>query len=217
MNKNPKYKSSAFYCPICKVFAKQDWFLYVEGLNIIENEFKMQKTSSDFLNNLSVSICSHCKNYALWVDKKMVYPKDSIAPLPNEDMPDDVKSDFMEARKIVSESPRGACALLRLALQKLMRTLGEDGKNLNHDIGNLVKKGLDKKIQEALDSIRVIGNEAVHPGELNLKDDEETALALFKIMNFIIETQISAKKQITNIYDSLPEDKKQGINNRDNI
>ena len=49
--------------------------------------------------------------------------------------------------------------------------MGEKGKDINTDIGNLVKKGLPIKVQESLDILRVIGNEAVHPGQLDLKDD----------------------------------------------
>jgi hypothetical protein len=82
---------------------------------------------------LAVSICQHCGDYSLWLDEAMLYPISSIAPTPVDDMPPEVKDDYIEARSIVNASPRAACALLRLALTKLMFSLGEKGKDLNTD------------------------------------------------------------------------------------
>jgi hypothetical protein len=96
--------------------------------------------------------------------------------MPHEDMPADVRSDFAEAAAIVDISPRGAAALLRLAVERLMPHLEAKAKNINDGIGQLVARGLDPKIQKALDVLRVIGNEAVHPGQIDLKDDKTTAL-----------------------------------------
>ncbi|HNJ61220.1 MAG TPA: DUF4145 domain-containing protein, partial [Chitinophagales bacterium] len=80
---------------------------------------------------------------------------------------------------------------------------------------NLVKKGLPPKVQEALDSVRVIGNESVHPGELNINDNREIAAQLFKLVNFIATKMISEPKEIDEIYNSLPEKKLKGIEERD--
>jgi len=145
----------------------------------------------------------------------MVYPGLSIGPLPVEDMPKDVKEDFIEARDIVGASPRAAAALLRLALQKLMPHLEEKGKNLNDDIANLVKKGLPVRIQKALDIVRVIGNNAVHPGELDLRDDAQTAIALFELLNMIVELLITQPKKLTDLYDKIPDSTKEAIRKRD--
>lgn len=202
----PSFKANAFHCPNCGVYAHQKWFelIYAED----------QSTLSS-VNGYSLSICERCKGYALWLNEKMLHPVSSIAPLPTEDIPADVKEDFIEARNIVNASPRAAVALLRLALQKLMVDLGEKGENINDDIANLVRKGLPEKIQKALDSVRVIGNNAVHPGKIDLKDDIQTAITLFDLLNMIIEVMITQPKEIDEIYGKLPSSTKEAIKKRD--
>jgi hypothetical protein len=49
----------------------------------------------------------------------------------------------------------------------------------------LVAEGLNPKIQKAIDLVRVVGNNAVHPGQINLDDNSAIALKLFKIINMI--------------------------------
>ena len=87
----------------------------------------------------------------------------------------------------------------------LVKKLGEDENNLNKAIGNLVKKGLPEKIQKALDSVRVIGNNAVHPGKINIEDKPEIANVLFGLVNFITEKMIRDDQTVDKIFSSLPE------------
>jgi hypothetical protein len=134
---------------------------------------------------------------------------------PNDDLPDEILRDFEEAREIANASPRGAAALLRLCIQKLCRHLGEKGEKLDADIATLVRKGLNPFVQKSLDIVRVIGNEAVHPGELDLKDDTETALRLFELVNAIAEQMISHPKAVDEMYKKLPENKRKAIEHRD--
>ena len=145
----------------------------------------------------------------------MIYPDEGPAEAPNADMPPDVLSDYMEASIIVSRSPRGAAALLRLAIQKLCKHLGEPGKNINEDIKAMVANGLPKRVQQALDTVRVIGNEAVHPGTIDLNDNRDIALSLFRLVNFICEKMITEEKEVDDIFQSLPEAKRAGIESRD--
>ena len=105
--------------------------------------------------------------------------------------------------------------MLRLAIQKLCIQLGEKGLDLNTDIGNLVKKGLPQKVQQSLDTLRVIGNEAVHPGQIEMKDNVETASALFRLVNFIAEKLITEPNEIEEIYSTIPDNKKEQIAKRD--
>lgn len=218
----PYFNGDAFNCPYCEAYAHQEWYNMAK---VIIPEFRgvgygssvPDNRHSGRLDDFKISHCSKCGNYSVWFKEEMIFPKVANAPLPFEDMPEDVKEDFLEAREIVNASPRGAGGLLRLALQKLMPHLGEEGKNLNKDIGNLVKKGLPVEIQQALDSLRVIGNESVHPGDLDLKDDFETVQALFNVINFIVDRMIIQPKKIEELYAVLPASKKEGIENRDNV
>lgn len=165
--------------------------------------------------NLHLSRCAHCQGVSVWVHDTLVFPLSNIGPAPNQDLPSEIKKDFEEARSIAQLSPRGAAALLRLAIQKLCGELGESGKNINSDISNLVKKGLDPRIQKALDIVRVIGNEAVHPGTMNIDDDFEAVSQLFLLVNLIAERMITHPKAIDEIYSQLPGDKITAIEKRD--
>jgi hypothetical protein len=163
---------------------------------------------------LKVSFCEHCEKQAIWWNSHLVFPDQSAAPPPVDEMPENIRKDFQEAAAIVSRSPRGAAALLRLAVQKLCVHLGERGENLNSDISALVKKGLPPKLQRSLDIVRVIGNNAVHPGQI-ATDDETVALQLFPLVNLIVESMISIPERIAAVYEELPDTARAAIEERD--
>jgi hypothetical protein len=165
--------------------------------------------------NVAISKCFNCADIALWLSDRQVYPEASTVMPPNPDLPDDAKFDYREAASIVEKSPRGAAALLRLALQKLCLALGGHGKNINEDIGLLVKNGLDIRVQQALDIVRVTGNNAVHPGEMDLRDDKDTAGRLFSLVNLIADILISQPKEIAAVYEGLPAGARQAVTRRD--
>lgn len=212
--KVPAFRAASFNCPHCGALANQLWSdIY---LNLVEDDDYTE------VDDYTVSLCFSCKRIGLWLGNgatwpKLVYPEiiEDNLPDPNQDLDDDIQSDFIEARSIIHLSPRGAAAILRLCLQKLCVQLGQKGKNINEDISALVKKGLDPKIQQALDIVRVVGNNAVHPGEIDLKDNSQTALSLLSLINLIAEVMISQPKHIQTLYDSLPAGAIQAIEKRD--
>jgi hypothetical protein len=170
------------------------------------------------LENVWVSRCYSCEQEALWVADHVVYPSIAAAGVdPSPDLSDDIKRDFKEAASILNASPRGAAALLRLCIQKLCIEFGEPGQNLNDDIGRLVNgKGLDRHIQQALDIVRVVGNNAVHPGQIDLRDDRDTALKLFGLVNEIAEELITRPRRIEKLYVGVvPESARAQIAKRD--
>jgi len=184
------------------------------GLVLID-KLPDSKYTSHSVENLHLSKCYACQKVSVWVYDKPLFPVASGGPPPNPDLPDTVRLDYEEAARILNLSPRGSAALLRLAIQKLCVHLKEKGKNLDDDIASLVKKSLAPLIQKALDGVRVIGNEAVHPGTLDLKDDLDTAATLFKLVNIIAEQMISNPKHVEEMYQKLPEAKRKAIEKRD--
>ena len=104
---------------------------------------------------------------------------------------------------------------MRLCVQKIMPVLGEKGKDLNADIASLVNKGMEIEIQQAMDVLRVVGNNAVHPGQIDLKDDKATAIKLFDLLNLVVERQIATPKRIASLFADLPEGARKAIEDRD--
>lgn len=182
--------------------------------------FTGEESSNEYvlgINNLFLSQCYNCRKWAIWVNEDLIYPPKKFGSLPNQDLPPDVLAVVDEARSIIDTSARGSAALLRLSIQMLCKHLGEAGENLNDDIANLVKKGLNPIVQKSLDVVRVIGNESVHPGVIDLNDDKDTAIRLFDLINIIAEQMITQPKHVSELYEKLPESKRAAIEKRDSM
>lgn len=203
----PERGLEAYTCPHCGVYASQNHFSV--------GRFDLSGgTQHDRSEHIASTVCEHCGNFSLWVDHVMVHPNRGNAPIANPAMPEDVKQDYEEAATIAALSPKAAAALLRLAIQKLCAHLGGKGKNINDDIALLVKKGLPEKVQQSLDIVRVVGNNAVHPGQIDV-DDAQVVADLFALTNVIVETMISMPEKIEKLYSSLPKEALDSINKRD--
>ena len=241
----PEYGNEKFQCPHCNTVASQKWFAASNASSVameilyhlyfsyrpkiddyaqtnIHNFLKESNNlfESTFIDHVpkgfSIATCSSCSKFTLWVNKEIVYPKTTALPPPNDDLNEDIKALYLEASSILLDSPKGAAALLRLALQKLLVQVGKGGKNINNDIKELVSEGLRPEIQKALDLLRVIGNNAVHPGQINLKDNPHIAQKLFNILNFIAEELITKPKEVEKLFaDVIPTETQDHIKQRD--
>lgn len=193
-----------------------EWAVRVKtGRPLLERNSNGRYSYADVFN-VNISQCFNCNDVTVWIGSALAWPLRGDAPMPNGDLPEGVRLDFEEAGRILNLSPPGAAALLRLSIQKLCKDLGEKGKNIDDDIAALVKKGLDVRVQQALDVVRVIGNQAVHPGQIDLRDDRSTAEKLFGLVNPITEIMITQPKHITAMFDGLPEGARKAIERRDN-
>ena len=191
----PKVYEKKFTCPHCGAISLQRWN---------HRGWSFGHYSSTDQNPIRVARCDHCEKHSLWLNQTMLYPDVGRAPQPNPDLPNSVSEIYLEAASISTKSPRGAAALLRLAVQILCKELGEEGRNINSDIAELVKKGLPERVQQASDIVRVTGNNAVHPGQIDV-DDAEVVGNLFDLINVIAEYTITMPQRIGNIYSELPE------------
>lgn len=194
----PKYEERVFTCPNCQATAKQKWstvqkFDTGDGATIkgwFETPGARNVTPQW---ELDISICDVCDKFILWYEGERVYPSLSSVEEPAEDMPVEVKQLYNEARAIVQLSPKSACALLRLSLEKILVHLGYPKSNkLVVNINKLKEDGkVDEYIYAAMDSVRLLGNNAVHPGKIDIDDNPEYAFKLFKLLNYIVDELIS--------------------------
>ena len=197
----PKFEETGFHCIHCGVYAKQGWGSLTDA--------------HGNPHGFKYSNCTHCHKDSYWYQGRMIVPSEAPVPPPHSDLPESCIVEYNEARDIVARSPRAAAALLRLCLQKLMIELKEKGENINDDIGSLVKKGLPVEVQQALDFCRVVGNNAVHPGEIELTDNPEISYSLFEMLNFIVDDRIARPKKVANLYNILPHGAIKAVAKRD--
>ncbi len=77
-------------------------------------------------------------------------------------------------------------------------------------------KGIIKEnVQEACDILRVIGNNAVHSGQIDIDDTTEISESLFELLNYIVEESIRLPAKRKMLFDSLPKTAKDAIAKRD--
>lgn len=194
----PTFKAQAFTCPHCGAFSAQGW-LPTGGNSSLP----------------WASVCAHCDGPAIWVDEVMVFPEHSLAPEPNEDMPASVRALYDEAASVSARSTRAAAALLRLAADRLCDVLGCDSRqSLNEKVGSLKTRGLPQGVIDALDVVRITGNNAVHPGEIT-EDDMPTVTVLFGLLNQIVDYMVTQPANTQKLLAQMPPGSIKAIQRRD--
>jgi Domain of unknown function (DUF4145) len=203
---SPNAETDGFHCPHCQTYAHQTW---AGAMILVGGSYRPLNP------NVNTSLCNRCGRVGLWIENQLVWPQILAAPPPHDDLPEPALGTYIEARSVAPNSPRAAAALLRLSLQQLVSHLGATSDNLNTAVGELVGYGLPGRVQQAMDSVRLIGNEAVHPGTIDINDNPEIALVLFDLVNLVAELMVTQPKKVEALYSQLPEEKLDAIERRD--
>ena len=118
---------------------------------------------------------------------------------PNEDLTNEQKQLFNEAKDIFDKSPKAAGALLRCVIERILRDkFQEHSQSL---LGSILK---DKNIQNELgheiiqlcETCRLIGNDASHSSLIIYEDESKQEVELlFELINAIAEELLSKPRK----------------------
>ena len=218
----PEPLKDVFTCPHCDVTARHGWFNADHALSVDEfasdGSYEYVSITRGRIGSTNVelkewgfSICSNCNHLSVWHKANLVYPPSAHVEEPCPDMPAVIVDLYSEADSVFGSSPRASAALLRLALQELTgMVLGEKAtRTLRGNIEVISQhEYATPTLVMALDVIRHNGNEAVHPAEISLNDNEDEARYLFTLLNMICETFYSQPRRLQDAYERIPESKR---------
>src|SRR6202047_555228 len=172
---------------------ESDQFLQHLKDNVLAYEYQEHPRNLKVkLLNLHVSRCYNCKGFTVWVRDRLVFPirgdePPDVVEVDFEEVAEDVQEtaedkevseDFEEAAAILNKFPRGAAALTRICIQKMMPLVKGNAENLDENFSSLVRKGLKVEIQQAMDVLQLVRKSPLQPSEVDLKEENETAKTL---------------------------------------
>lgn len=203
----------SFTCPHCYCYSTMQY----RTVGFADDSDAREDGTKNYKKGVIVARCDNCGGKIIWADSCYAYPYTPPEEA-NEDMPQTVLELYNEAGTIIRQSPRAACALLRLAVERLCNIIiGENRKSLDENIASLSKQGLPEDTIKQLDILRVVGNKAVHPGTIDLSvDNPYVAFQLMRILNSIVQRLITEKKQTDFLYSKIPDSIQEKIIERNN-
>lgn len=135
----------------------------------VEQVFKFFRS-----DQYNIAVCRGCGRVVLFENEKLVFPTGSGIPAV-DCMPENAKEAFEEAQHIVNLSPRAACTMLRICVERMVNATGAKGGNLAAKIESL---GLPPKMTKLADACRLVGNDAVHNNVIDFSVGSEEAQAV---------------------------------------
>lgn len=197
--KLPSFKSKAFTCPHCGIYASFNW------LNI----------STD--KAIDSAECSACSRITIWHGGELIFPSGGKFILPHPLVKGRVLHYFENARNIALINMSVACSFLRKAIQQLFIELGCKGQNSDDDVEFLIDSKIgDRKFFNMFRSAKVFGHDKIMPLVIDESDDEAMVELLVYLINKLVETAIAEPIYLTKLMAKLTnkeqEELKRGAN-----
>ena len=200
----PAPDTNAFNCPTSGVYAHQTFKYVAYGISSSTSLYQP-------LKGMKVSECFHCRNFIIWYEDKILYPRKMTVSPPSDDVPVDIKKIYNEAGLILNDSPRASGALMRLALELLLKDINKNNLGLNDNIGKLIESKVPEQLIKALTILRVNGNDIMHTGEIKIFETAEDVTYLFELFNMIVEELITRPKKLGELYTRIPESQRKRV------
>lgn len=220
----PAHGSQAFTCPHCDAYTQQIW---ARGV-LIQNG-----ASSQPWRDIDRATCYVCRKNSVWLSTiehasggesfskwQMIWPTAAGGLMAHPRLPSRLEGLYREARDVAPVSPRSAAALLRLLTEDLLQEVTGSRNKLNENIGQLVRDGMiGQQEQRMADFLRITGNGAVHPGQLEVPDDQLAARTdlMFRFVNLLVEKFIALPALTEEAYAQLPQGSREAIDRRDAV
>lgn len=156
-------------CPHCKVEIhpafSEDWLRQSSAVGIedgMTTQWSVKSMECPACHKALVNLVKHRRGYNGVVIS--AYPKMSSRPAAPAEVPGELAEDFIEACKVLQDSPKASAALSRRCLQRLLKMQGFTQHDLAKAIDSaLASKTIPGALARNLDAIRNIGNFAAHP------------------------------------------------------
>jgi hypothetical protein len=183
----PALRAPHFVCPHCGVDAQQLWQ---------DADFPARGTG-EVDKALLRAQCVLCGGRSYWIDGAMAWPHPTLGLPPPDDLPEDLRGLYDEARAVAPISPRAGAALLRLLVERLIASLGVPDGTLSDRIASLAAEGqLPAQVVEGLTAVRADGPASLRPGEIDAdaEDDAGVVLLLCRLVDAIVDTTITLRR-----------------------
>ena len=121
------------------------------------------------------------------------------AAIPWDELPDELRLDHVEAWSChLAGQYRAATLVARGVLQKAVRLLTKVRGNLKEELDALVTEGtITQQLRLGADEVRLTGNEAAHPEELQVVSESEAADSLAFLDDFLQSVVVLPRRQKT--------------------